>query len=602
MNPESDKDLESPGSPSAGVSGGMLSRLDGLRERYELWRERLTRPRSVTALERLRERVRAFSPGDRALFYLLAILAGIASLSGLYALEQSLLEEVPAYGGSLVEGEIGSPQFINPLLAISDADRDLSALVYAGLMGLSGTGSLVPVLAESYEISPDGKTYAFTLRKNAAFVDGTPVTAQDVVFTVRKAQDTALKSPEYANWSGVSALAVDRRTVRFTLTRPYAPFLGLTTLGILPSRLWQNISNEEFPFSNLQTNPVGAGPFKVVDVSRDASGLVRSVSLSANEEYALGRPYLDSIRFDFYSRAEDLAAAVRSGAVESAYGVSAKGVLTAPYARVFGVFWNPNEKQVYARAEVRKALSLALDRNAIVGGVLGGYATAIMGPVPPGTPVKQAAVPAPEDPTAAGAAALQAGGWAYDGAERAWKNAKAKQTLDRITLRTSNVPELKNVASAVKTGWEKLGIGVDIELYEPGDLSQNVIRPRKYEALLYGMVVGRDQDLYAFWHSQERNDPGLNIALYANKTIDGLLEHARSSSDQAERTADLQKIEDIIAAEYPAAFIYAPDFTYAVPSDLRGVVLPQIITPADRFAAAASWYRRTDKVWPFFAR
>ena len=164
------------------------------------------------------------------------------------------------------------------------------------------------------------------------------------------------------------------------------------------------------------------------------------------------------------------------------------------------------------------------------------------------------------------------------------------------------MPELKSVASAVKADWEKLGIPVAIELYESGDLSQNVIRARNYEALLYGMVIGRDQDLYAFWGSQERNDPGLNIALYANKTVDALLEDARSSTDEAKRSADLQKIEDIIAGEYPAAFIYAPDFIYAVPDDLQGVVLPQIIIPADRFATVASWYRTTDAVWPFLAR
>ncbi len=575
-------------------------------ERLALWRERLQKTYVLRPLDRLDEMVRAFSPGDRVTFYALAILVGIASLTGLYALEQSLLAEVPSYGGSLVEGEVGSPRFINPLLALSDADRDLSTLVYAGLMGLSGSGDLVPVLAEGYTRSKDGKVYTFTLREKTTFSDGTPVTANDVVFTVEKAQDPALKSPKYADWSGVLAEAVDQRTVRFTLAKPYAPFLGLTTLGILPSRLWQALSDEEFPFSTLQTSPVGAGPFKVGNVSRDASGLVKSVSLTANPNYALGRPYLDSIVFNFYSRAEDLASARADGAVESAYDVSAKGALTAPYARVFGVFWNPSQNQVYAHIEVRKALSLALDRADIVSRVLGGSATAIMGPVPPGVGVKQVPVPQSENPAAAAAAVLRAAGWTYDGAARVWKSASGgagtKQSLDRITLRTSNVPELKNVASAVKADWEAFGVPVDIELYEPGDLSQNVIRTRKYEALLYGMVIGRDHDLYAFWSSQERNDPGLNIALYANKTVDALLEEARSTADQTVHAAALQKIENIIAADYPAAFIYAPDFTYAIPSDLQGVLLPQIITPADRFATAASWYRFTDAVWPFFAR
>ena len=467
-------------------------------------------------------------------------------------------------------------------------------------MGLSGSGELVPVLAESYTISPDGKTYTFVLRKGATFSDGTPVTANDVVFTVEKAQDSALKSPKYADWSGVGVQAIDQRTVQFTLAKPYAPFLGLTTLGILPSRLWQNVSDAEFPFSNLETSPVGAGPFKVSRVSRDASKLITNVSLIENSRYVLGRPYLNGIRFDFYLQSADLATALARGAEESAYGVATKGALTAPYARVFGVFFNPSDTQVYARAEVRKALSLALDRQNIVKTVLGGYATAIMGPVPPGADVKQVPIPQPENATSAAADVLQSAGWSYDGTARLWKNPKAKQTLDHITIRTSNVSELKNVASAIQHDWEQLGIPVDIELYEPGDLSQNVIRPRKYGALLYGMVIGRDQDLYAFWDSQERNDPGLNIASYANKTVDALLEDARSSTDPLARAADLQKIEDAVAADYPAAFIYAPDFTYAIPSDLRGVVLPQIITPADRFATVASWYRMTDAIWPFF--
>lgn len=566
------------------------------------WRTRLLRVHVVPFFDRLGERIRAFSPGDRVIFYLLAGLVCIAAAAGLYALEQSLLVTVPAYGGTLTEGEVGSPRFINPLLAISDADRDLAVLAYAGLMGLSGKGLLEPVLAESYDVSPDGKIYTFILRKDAKFSDGTPVTSADVLYTVHKAQDSGLKSPEYANWSGVGAAATDSRTIRFTLAKPYAPFLSLTTLGILPAHLWQNISDEEFPFSTLEMKPVGAGPFVVGSVSRDASGLVQRITLEANAQYAPGRPYLNTIVLNFYPHAEDLVRAHANGAIESAYDIGAQGALTSPYARVFGVFFNPSEKQIFARAEVRKALSLAIDRQAVVGTVLGGYARAVAGPVPPGSSIRQTSPPRNDDATGAAADVLKSAGWAYDSAARLWKNIVAKQSLDTVTIRTSNVPELRSVASAVKASWEKLGIPVTIELYEPGDLSQNVIRPRKYEALLYGMVIGRNQDLYAFWHSQERNDPGLNISLYANKTVDALLEEARTSPDERTRMTDLQKIEDEIAADYPAAFMYSPDFTYSIPSDLFGVELPQMVTPSDRFANVAQWYRTTDKVWPIFAR
>ncbi|MCX6790150.1 MAG: peptide ABC transporter substrate-binding protein [Candidatus Kaiserbacteria bacterium] len=566
------------------------------------WREQLTRMWSIPMLGRLNMYIRELSLGDRIIFYILTILVGSTSLISLFALEQSLLEKIPAYGGTLIEGEVGNPQFINPLLAISDADRDLSTLTYAGLMGISGSGDLVPVLAERYEVSGDNKTYTFVLRKNAKFTDGTPVTAADVVFTVKKAQDPSLKSPEYANWTGVAVSAIDEQTVRFTLSKAYAPFLGLTTLGILPSRLWQNISDTEFPFSSLETSPVGNGPFKVASISRNASGLIQSVLLTQNPNYVLGRPYLDSIRFNFFSNTEDLARALRSGAVESAYGIPGKNALSAPYARVFGVFFNPNENQIYSRIEIRKALSLAINRQAIVTDALGGYATSIMGPVPPGKNVEQVPVPGSTNPTATASAVLKATGWIYNGKTRAWENAKAKQTFSSVTMRTSNVPELKNVASAVKTDWEKLGITVNIELYEAGDLSQNVIRPRKYEALLYGMVIDRDQDLYAFWDSQERNDPGLNIAMYANKTIDALLEDARSTIDEKARSTDLGKIETLVAADYPAAFLYAPNFIYSLPDEVQGVSLPQIITPADRFATVATWYRSTDAVWPLFAK
>ncbi len=573
----------------------------GLRDRLTALRKQLNRSFSIPWFTRLEARIEKLSHGDRIIFYVLAGLIVVASLTSAYALERSLLVAQPAYGGTLTEGVVGSPRFINPVLALSDADRDLATLTYAGLMGVSGDGSIAPVLAQEYEISDDGRVYTFTLKQNITFSDGTPLTANDVAFTVHKVQNPAIKSPAYASWTGVSVEAVDARTIRFTLAKPYAPFLELTTLGILPERHWKDVTDEQFAFSNLQTAPIGAGPFMVHSLTKDKDNLIKNIALSYNPRYALGRPYLDSIRFQFFARTEDLATAFKSGSVESAYDVVEKHTLTAPYARVFGVFLNQNEKQVYARTEVRKALSLAIDREHITKTTLGGFATPIIGPVPPTNEIELTTVPHFENPTREAANVLTAAGWQYDGVAHQWKNAAIKASLDEITIRTANVPELKNVASAVKADLEKLGIPVTVQIYEPSDLSQNIIRPRKYEALLYGMVIGRNQDLYAFWHSQERNDPGLNIALYANKTVDALLETARSSADDRSSKATLQKIEKVIAADYPALFIYTPDFTYSVPEDLQGVVLPTIVTPSDRFAQVASWYRITDHVWPFLA-
>jgi peptide/nickel transport system substrate-binding protein len=567
----------------------------------------LLRTYRVRPLDRLSAYVSGLSFGDRVITGALGVLVALASLLAAHALESRFLVTEPAYGGTLREGAVGSPRFVNPLLALSDSDRDLAALTYAGLMGEDGTGALVPVIAESYSVSADGKSYTFTLRPDAVFSDGTPITADDVVYTVEKAQDPGLKSPEYANWSGVAVAALDSKTVQFSLNKPFAPFLANTTLGILPAHLWKNVGNDDFAFSPLNTDPVGAGPFLVSSVSRDANGIVKGFSLSANPHYALGRPYLGHIDFTFFSQQSDLEDALASGAVESAYGLPAAAgdagthTLEAPYSRVFGVFFNATQEPLFAHKEVREALSLAVDRDTIVNQVLGGYATPLSGPVPPGSGVPEIPLPDPATRIQDAAGVLEDAGWVYDTDARAWKLAKSGETLS-VTLKTSNVPELKAVATEVQKDWGELGVPVAIELYEPGDLTQNVIRPRNYGGLLFGMVIGNDHDLYAFWDSAEKEAPGLNIALYSNKTVDALLTKARSESDPAALMEDLAELDADIAADYPAAFTHAPHFLYTVPNDLQGVELPQITSPSDRFAGVATWYVRTEEVWPFLAR
>jgi peptide/nickel transport system substrate-binding protein len=565
-------------------------------------RRALTQHRRLSFFEDLVDFIRALRPGDRLVFVILSFFILATSISSILALESSILVVEPAYGGSLSEGEVEAPRFINPLLALSTTDQDLTALTYAGLMGTGPQGTLVPVLAQSYIVSPDGRTYQFTLRPSARFSDGSPVTADDVVFTIKKAQDTALKSPQTANWTGITVTAIDARTVQFTLRTPYAPFIYDTTLGILPAHLWRNVTDQEFPFSPLQTKPVGAGPFVPAAITRDAQGDIGHYDLNANPHYALGRPYLDSLAFTFYPDLSSLQTAVQSGKVEAAYGVMGKRVLTAPYSRIFAVFFNTASSTanapVFAKVSTRQALSEAIDRDSIVKNVFGGYATAATGPVP----MTNIASTTPLAGSRASAAAtlLSSSGWIYSSTSNIWKD-KSGHDLS-ITLTTSNVPELKMLAQAIQSNWQSIHVPTTLKFYEPGDLSQDVIRPRNYQALLFGMVIGKGTDLYDFWDSKAAANPGLNITNYSNSAVDTLLADLRTQTDPTTRTQELAKVNSLISNDYPAAFIESPDFSYVVPKDLNGVILPLITSPSDRFASVATWYRRSESVWPFLAR
>ena len=575
------------------------------------------RPMRVPAIERAHSTYSLLGPGGRAVFFALAFLIIVSAMGLLYLLNNSLETTTPAHGGSLSEGVVGSPRFINPLLAISNADQDLTALVYSGLLKATPEGDFVPDLASSWEVSDDGRSYTFALREGAVFQDGKPVTADDILFTVAKAQDPALKSPQRASWDGVTAEKLDEWTVLFTLRTPYAPFIEDLTLGILPKHLWQNVSAEQFPFSELNTMPVGSGPFEVSGVSRSASGIPTTYTLSSFSRYALGAPYLDTITLHFYQSENDLISAIKNGAVESGSGISpaaldelkGKQVISAPLDRIFGVFFNQNQASILRDAAVRSALSESIDREDLVGEVLGGYGTGVSGPIPPTVSGGELDLSVGTSTDALALAArnrLISAGWKPQEngflAKTSGTGKNAQTVTLSFTLSTGNVAELRAAAEYLKREWAKMGADVSVQIYEQGDLSENVIRPRKYDALLFGEVVGRGLDLFAFWDSSQRNDPGLNIALYANATVDSALGKLRTAATEKERKELYAQIEAQIAKDDPAVFLYAPDFVYIFPTGIHGLDLGFVSAPADRFLSASKWYRETERVWPFFVR
>ena len=564
--------------------------------------------------------IASFSHTERSVFFALVWVFIIGASASLYIINRNAMIEIPAKGGSYTEGIIGTPRFINPLLAISDADRDLTSLVYAGLMRATPSGELIPDLASSYTVSNDGLSYTFILRKNLTFSDGEPITAEDVVFTIEKAQDSSLKSPKRANWDSVTAQIQDEQTIVFTLPRAYAPFLENTTIGIMPKHIWGDATSEEFSFSEYNTIPVGSGPYVVNDIKRDKSGVPSYYDLKPFKHYALGEPYISDIRIRFYQDEASLITAFKKSEIDGVDAITpsvAKELTGAgarierfPLPRVFGVFFNQDKAPLFTDKSVREALTISSDKKRIVDEVLFGYGTVLSGPIPPGSlgymeQIDPNASLTHEERLAKARLILEDAGWIWkgrdDGTGQWEKQEKKTTTVLSFSLATTNVPELKAVADMLVADWEALGIPVTLKVFDTGDLNQQVIRPREYDALLFGEIVGRDTDLFAFWHSSQRNDPGLNIALYANITADKLLETSRASSNIATRTEAYTQLVTEITDDTPAIFLYTPSFIYAVPKQIRGISIGSITTSSERFTDILSWHIETDTIWPIFA-
>lgn len=533
-----------------------------------------------------------FSLFERLVVIATSITLVVASFSALVKLNQQFVTEIPKEGGELHEGMIGTPRFVNPVLATSDTDRDLSTLLYSGLLRINTEGALIPDLAESYTVSEDGLTYHFKIREDAVFHDDEPVTADDVIFTIAKTQEPAIKSPKRPNWDGVRIEKISDKEIEFTIHTPYAPFIYNTTLGILPKHKWQDITVEEFPFTSFNTNGIGSGPYKIQSVKRDENEIIISYELNSFSKYTIKKPYIQKIFVSFFKTEEDLITAFNKKQITSIHSISPKNIseiklkneklIRLPYSRIFALFFNQNKSPLLTDKTVRKALNQSLNRESLIDSVLQGYGTALYSPL---------TLFSKENTNET---------YSIDEAKKILESKDLSSTSLKIS--TNNVPELIAIGEQITNTFNQLGIKTELDIHDTNNLTSDVIRPREYEAILFGNVINRDLDYYAFWHSSQRNDPGLNLASYASIESDKALEQARNTLDSGEKIKLLQKFEKEVINDVPAVFLYSPDFIYVLPQVVKAQFPQIIVTSSDRFAQVYDWYIETEKVWNIFVK
>ncbi len=543
--------------------------------------------------------------------FFLALVTSTVSMLG--RINKNFIVYLPENGGKLTEGIVSAPRFLNPVLALSDTDRDISGLIYSGLMKKMPDGSIVNDLAESYTVSPDNLTYTFRIKDDAKFHDNSAVTAQDIIFTVGKIKDSTIKSPLQAVWQGVLVEEGQNnpRIVVFKLSSAYSSFLDNVTVGILPKHIWESLDSEEFNLSKFNMKAIGAGPYKISNIAEKKNGLIEEIDLTSFNNYAGEKPFIRKINFKFFKNEADLIKAYRRGKIDQISSIdpaSAKKLMdqgfsptTAVLSRIFGLFLNPNQNNLLRDKDIVQAIELGIDKEKIVQDVLYGFGVAITSPIPKslaGEDFEELKNINVEENRASAEKILDNKGWK--------KNESGIRTKDgkklSFSISTADVNELRGSAESIKEDLALIGIEVNVKIFEIGILNQNIIRPRDYEALLFGEVVRNQSDLFAFWHSSQRNDPGLNVAVYTNSKVDKLLEELIGTTNESDRKTKLQGLETQIKEDRPAIFLYSPEFIYMESPKIKNVELDNLTSSSERFLGVSDWYIREDAVWNFWPK
>jgi len=568
----------------------------------------------LPTLKQLKHLGRYLTPRETKVIKMLSALAVV----GLLAIGAKLYDDhvrlLPADGGDYSEAVTGAPRFINPVLTSSnDIDTDLSRLIFSGLMRTDATGALVPDLAASYEMSADGKTYTFRLRDGVVWHDGADLTSADVAATINYIKDPAWQSPYYAQFKNVMTEAPDDRTVVFRLDAPFAPFLSMLTIGILPEHLWQEVQPVNAARADLNIKPVGTGPYKFKSLVKDKKGAVRSYALAVNDRFYGAKPHLATLTFRFNP---DLGSALDMLLKKKADGISfvppearaevdksrSLRIYSLKLPQYTAIFFNQNKNQLLKSKAVRQALAMAIDRNDILRQAVPAGAP-VSGPILTGFVGFFPEVKKYEHDLAAAADLLEKDGWKLDTdgvRKKDLPDETGKSTVKtelRLTLTTVDAKENIDVAQIIRQEWQSIGVKAELETVPASRLQKEKIRPREYEALLYGEIIGPDPDPYPFWHSSQNASPGLNLAVFSNRRADELLEKARLTNNKDERAGYYREFQSILAEELPAIFLYSPTYTYAVSREIKGITATTVYVPADRFSAIADWYIKTKRVW-----
>lgn len=529
----------------------------------------------------------------------LAALLILATGFQMYWSQSKYSHSIAEAGGTYAEGVVGKLDTLNPLYASTSPERSASRLIFSSLVDYDLKSKVKSDLALTWKPDADGKVYTVTLRTDAQWHDGEPVTADDVVFTVNLMKNPLARSQQYfdGTWRGISVAKVDAHTVTFTLPSPYAPFPHALTFGVLPEHVLKDISPARLRESSFNRAPIGSGPFKFRNLqvlNADQERLV--LHMVANENYYEGKPLLERFQIHTYQDHDQLRKGFLTNEVNAATDLTAGDVDTIKtqvqdvkdasaqlHNGVYGIF--RNDSPFLSDVNVRQALVQAVDRQAVFKSI-GGQGRLLEGPlVPEHTDAIRGLRQAKYDQKAA-EDKLTTAGWVRKGQGVRTKDGQKLQ-LTVVSRQDGDYPAL---LSQLAKYWRAIGVDVRTQLVPARTIEGNVLIPRAYDVLLYELELGADPDVYAYWHSSQARPNARNLANYKSGIADDALSSARARSEPQLRDAKYRTFFSQWLQDAPAIALYQPTLHYIASENTR--TIPQNTSIPDavgRYRAVEYW-------------
>ena len=533
------------------------------------------------------------------IFLIGLVILQISNLSNYF----QTLKPIP--GGTYKEGIVGDYTNINPIYASSPVDSSVSNLVFAGLMKYNENNQLVGNLAQSYTVDASGVNYTIKLRPNLIWQDGKTLTSKDVAFTFNTIKSPDAQSPLISSWQGINITTPDSRTVIFTLPNPLSSFIYSLTTGIIPYHVLSKVAPANMRTISFDTiDPIGAGPFSLNAVKASGSTIEtkqETVELAPFHDYWQGKPKLDKFVIRAYHEKDSMVKDFKDSLIDAMSGLnqlpgslkkSKVNIYSFPLTAQYMVFFKTSSG-ILADKNIRQSLVQATNQKEIINSL--DYSTvAVDEPfLKSQYTYNPSNAQSSYNPTAS-KALLDSNGWIVGSDGYRYKAGK-KLT---ISLSVSSESEIQNDANLLKSQWKAIGVDLKLDVLSDSDL-QNSLSYHSYEAIIYGISIGVDPDVYAYWDSSQadpRSSFRLNLSEYSSKIADDSLEQGRTRIDPSLRVIKYKPFLDAWQGDAPAIGLYQPRYLYITNLKVFGLKTQSINSATDRYKNVVNWEILQNKV------